>query len=153
MSCCYKTAATIPLLFNALQRLPPLSCINLSHSEVKLTQKTGELYVFIRVYFVAFYYYHFLFNKEKGVRERDCTKRLGTQFFVGRNTQKSNYIWTNSFVFLPTPFFRTSRLFSFSHFLSHSLTHSLTPFFTKEHKFLLVKPYQDFFHHKLIKED
>lgn len=46
MSCCYKTAATIPLLFNALRRLPPLFCINLSHSEVKLIQKAGELYVF-----------------------------------------------------------------------------------------------------------
>ena len=152
MSCCYKTAATIPLLFNALRRLPPLSCINLSHSEVKLTQKTGELYVFIRVYFVAFYYYHFLFNKEKGVRERDCTKRLGTQFFVGRNTQKS-ILYMNKLFRIPSNSFLShfAPLLLFS--LPLSLTHSLTPFFTKEHKFLLVKPYQDFFHHKLIKED
>lgn len=151
MSCCYKTAATMPLFFNALRRLQPLSCINLSHSEVKLIQKAGELYVFKNLFCsVLLLTSPFQQGKRsKGARLHQGTR--GTQFLVVRNTQKSMLyidklfrISSNSFL----SHFAPLLLFS----LPLSLTHS--PFFTKEHKFLLVKPYQDFFHHhKLIEED
>lgn len=106
----------------------------------------------LRIYFVVFLLLSSPFQQGKRSKgARDCTKGLEalSSSLVGI-LKRVCYIQTNSFVFLPTPFFHTSRLFFSSHFLSHSLT----PFFTKEHKFLLVKPYQDFFHHhKLIEED
>ena len=119
-NCCNNAT----LLFNALRRLPPLSCINLSHSEVKLIQKAGELSVF-KSLFCSVLLLSSPFQQGKrneGARLHQETR--GTQFLVGRNTQKS-MLYINKL-------FRISSNSFLSHFapllllsLPLSLTHSL----------------------------